>query len=289
MNETLIYFCRVLSVVDDSEGLRIKVKIPYYDADDTPVSDLPYAFPLLPKFVHVNPKNDEMVLVFLQNLESSASNRFFIGPVISQPQKLDFDAYNFSAQSLLAGNQISKPLSAPSLNPLNEGTLPDREDIAIQGRGNSDMILKPSELRLRCGFKQNSSALKSDCLMFNDKDLAYIQMRYNRMKDHKNNDVSSVINVVADRINLLSHDSWTKFNLTDPVSLIQDEELKRIYENAHPLPYGDELIKFLKQFINIFMNHTHPFAMDGPCLKSPDFNTLTKDLNEMLSKSIRIN
>lgn len=288
-NNNLIYMCRVLSVIDDSEGLRIKVRIPYLDDKTTPVSELPYVFPLLPKFMHVNPKNDEMVLVFLQSIGDSQGNRFFFGPVISQPQKMDFDAYNYSAQSLLRGNQIAKPLPAPSLNPDNYGTLPDREDIAIQGRGNSDVILKPSELRLRCGFKQNSLAFKEDCLKFNKVDLGYIQMKYKRMKDHKNNDISSVINVVADRINLLSHDSKTYFNLTDPESLITEDEMKKIFENAHQLPYGDELVNFLKQLIQVFRNHTHPFSMDKPCFTEPDEKILSTNLDEMLSNSIRIN
>ena len=154
-NSDLMYFCKVLSVTDDSEGLRIKVKLPYFDDVNTPVSDLPYVFPLLPKFTHINPKEDEMVIVFLQNIDGTQGQRFFIGPIISQPQKMDFDG-SYTAQSLLRGNQIVKPLPAPSLDPDNLGTLPDREDIALQGRNNSDLILKPSELRLRCGFKKNS-------------------------------------------------------------------------------------------------------------------------------------
>lgn len=288
-NNNLIYMCRVLSVIDDNEGLRIKVRIPYLDDKNTPVSELPYVFPLLPKMMHVNPKNDEMVLVLLQSIGDSQGNRFFIGPVISQPQKMDFDAYNYSAQSLLRGNQIAKPLPAPSLNPDNYGTLPDRDDVALQGRGNSDVILKPSEMRLRCGFKQNSLAFKEDCLKFNKVDLGYIQMKYKRMKDHKNNDFSSIINVVADRINLLSHDSKTYFNLTDPESLITEDELKKIFEEAHPLPYGDELINWLKQLIQVIRNHTHPFSMDPPCFKEQEEKVLSTDLDEMLSKSIRIN
>lgn len=288
-NNNLIYMCRVLSVIDDNEGLRIKVRIPYLDDKNTPVSELPYVFPLLPKMMHVNPKNDEMVLVLLQSMGDSQGNRFFIGPVISQPQKMDFDAYNYSAQSLLRGNQIAKPLPAPSLNPDNYGTLPDRDDVALQGRGNTDVILKPSEMRLRCGFKQNSLAFKEDCLKFNKVDLGYIQMKYKRMKDHKNNDFSSIINVVADRINLLSHDSKTYFNLTDPESLITEDELKKVFEEAHPLPYGDELINWLKQLIQVIRNHTHPFSMDPPCFKEQEEKVLSTDLDEMLSKSIRIN
>ena len=80
-NNNLIYMCRVLSVIDDNEGLRIKVRIPYLDDKTTPVSELPYVFPLLPKFMHVNPKNDEMVLVFLQSIGDSQGNLFRTGNI----------------------------------------------------------------------------------------------------------------------------------------------------------------------------------------------------------------
>lgn len=288
-NNNVIFLCPVESVIDDSEGLRIKVRIPYIDSRETPTSKLPYVFPLLPKFTHINPKQGELVLVILQSLGEGLSNRFFLGPVISQPQKMDFDAYDYSAQSLLSGNIKSKPLPAPSLNPNNYGTLPERDDIALQGRGNTDVILKTDELRLRCGFKENSLAFKDDCLVFNKVDLGYIQMKYKRMKDAKGQDFSSLINIVADRINLLSHDSRTDFKLTDPEKLITDEELSRIMTNAHPLPYGDELINFLKQLIHVFRNHTHPFPMDKPCFTTPEEKILSTDLDKFLSESIRIN
>ena len=289
--KTLIYMCPVLYVTDNSDGLRIKVRIPYYDDNTVSINDLPYAFPLLPKFMHVNPKVNEMVLVILQNTGATNGNRFFIGPVISQPQKMNFDAYDYSAQSLLNGNIISAPLTAPSLDPDNRGTLPDREDIAIEGRGNSDIILKDSELRIRCGHKVNSYAFTDNCLKFNKEDPSYVQMKYSKMKDAKNNDFSSVVNVVGDRINLLSHDSKTHFELADPEKLITDEEMANLFQKAHQLPYGDELIAFLKDFIRIFLNHTHPFAMDKPKLKQPDLERLTtkSHLDEMLSDSIRIN
>lgn len=289
VNNNIIYMCRVISVKDDNEGLRIKARIPFLDGKDKPLDEIPYAFPLLPKFTHVTPKENEMVFIFLQSMGDGKSCRFFLGPVISQPQKMNFDAYNYSAQSLLSGNQIAKPLPAASLNPDNRGTLPDREDVALQGRGNSDLILKPSELRLRCGFVKNPQSNTDDVLIFNKEDLGYIQMKYEKMKDHNNDEFSSMINIVADRINLLSHDSKTHFNLTDPDELIKKEEIQRIFENAHQLPYGDELMEFLDKFIRIFMNHTHPMAMDKPCLTEPDKKTLSINLDRMLSKSIRIN
>lgn len=288
-NRNLIYLLPVLSVIDDNEGLRIKVRIPYLDEPEKPVSELPYVFPLLPKLLNINPKLNEMVLVILQSIGGAYTNRFFIGPVISQPQKMNYDACNYSAQSLLRGNQITKPLPAPSLNPDNEGTLPDRDDIALEGRVNADVVLKPEELRLRCGFKANPYGPTDDNLRFNNVDLAYIQMKYNKTKDAEEKDYSSAINIVADRINLLSHDSKTYFNLTDRKELINDEEMKKILEKAHRLPYGDVLIDFLKQFIQVFRNHTHPFAMAKPVFYTQEEKVLSTNLDDFLSNSIRIN
>ena len=159
----------------------------------------------------------------------------------------------------------------------------------IQGRQNADLILKDNEVRLRCGFKREPNGNPQNTLLFNREDLSYIQMKYKKLKDHNKNDFASSINIVADRINLLSHDSKTPFTLNDRKSLITDEELVKILEKAHPLPYGDELIEFLKQLIEVIRTHTHPFAMDPPCFTTPQDNVLNTDLDQMLSESIRIN
>lgn len=285
-----IYFLKVEYVEDDQAGLRIKVKIPTIDLEDDPLDkNWPWAFPLLPKHLHINPKVGECVLVFLEDPKSPKGNRFFIGPVISQQYLLDFDPYNFSSRSMFQGS-IAKPLVNPERDPENEGTLLDREDIVIQGRQNTDIVQKKNEIRLRCGFKKDPTARHiTDRLHYNRKNPAYIQMKYKRMKDAKGKDFSSLINIVADRINLLSHDSPTYFKMTDRENMISDEELQNIFNTAHQLPYGDTLIDFLRGFINIFMAHTHPYSMDPPVFIESDRKLLESDLSEMLSKSIRIN
>ena len=302
MKERIFRECEVVSVYDDQAGLRIKVKL---DPEDTykNMEDIPWCYPLLPKHFHINPKEGEMVLVITSKLETANSHRWFIGPVIAQQYGLANESY-LSAQSLLENGTVTKPFPNPSLNPDNDGTCPEREDVAIQGRNNADLILKENEVRLRCGFKSSNisvddkNILKNThdntplgkSLIFNKDDLAYIQMKYKYHKDSINNRTFySTINVVADRINLLSHDSRTPFTLNDPNSLITDEELDKIMENAHPLPYGDKLISFLKQLIEVIRTHTHPFDMDPPCFTTPQDNVLKTNLDEMLSTSIRIN
>lgn len=281
--------CEVLSVIDDKAGLRIKVRIHPDDSDCETIDDLPFCYPLLPKHFHINPKVGEMVLVITSVLGLTKGRRWFIGPIISQQYNLNYDPFNFSAKSILDKGKMATPLPRPELNPDNEGSYPDREDIAIQGRQNADLILKDNEVRLRCGFKREPVGKPENTLLFNREDLSYIQMKYKKLKDHKKNDFASCINIVADRINLLSHDSKTPFTLNDRKSLITDEELVKILEKAHPLPYGDELIEFLKQLIEVIRTHTHPFAMDPPCFTTPQIDVLNTNLDEMLSNSIRIN
>ena len=288
-DDKLIRECEVLSVIDDKAGLRIKVRIYPDDADCATIDDLPFCYPLIPKHFHINPKVGEMVLVLTNVLGVTKGRRWFIGPIISQQYNLNYDPFNFSAKSILDNGKFAIPLPRPELNPDNEGTYPDREDIALQGRQNADLILKDSEVRLRCGFKQEPNGKPENTLLFNREDLSYIQMKYKRLKDHKGKDFASSVNIVADRINLLSHDSKTPFTLNDRKALITDEELVKILEQAHPLPYGDELIEFLKQLVEVIRTHTHPFSMDPPCFTTPQTEVLNTDLNEMLSNSIRIN
>lgn len=285
-----LYFTKVEYVEDSQAGLRIKVRIPSVDLYDDPLNeDWPWAFPLLPKHLHINPKVGESVLVILEDPQAPKGNRFFIGPIISQQYLLEYDPYNFSSRNMFQGT-IGQPLPNPDMDPENEGTVPDREDIAIQGRENTDLVLKNNEIRLRCGFKKDPKNKKVvERLHYNRKNPAYIQMRYQKMKDQNKKDFASLINIVADRINLLSHDSPTYFKLADRKQLISDEELQKVFENAHPLPYGDVLVDFLYGLVRIFTTHTHPFPMDPPVCVEADRKLLETDLDEMLSKSIKIN
>lgn len=274
--------CAVESVNDENACLRIKVRLQPED-NNTAVEDLPYCFPLLPKHFQVNPKVGEMVLVITSRLGVSQSRRWFIGPIISQQYMLREDPF------ISATTGYFSLLPRPELNPENEGSYPDREDVAVQGRKNADLILKENEVRLRCGFQKEPNGLSQNSLLFNKEDLSYIQMKYKRMKDHKGKTFNSAINIVADRINLLSHDSTTPFTLNDTKELITEKELKKILEKAHPLIYGDELVNFLTQLIEVIRTHTHPFAMDPPCFTTPQTKVLDTDLDAMLSQSIKCN
>ena len=288
--EPLIRICEVKSVYDDTDGMRIKVRLTPEDNHIALDKDLPYAFPLLPKMLHVTPKVGECVLLILATQGDSEGNRFFVGPVISQPQMMGKDPYNFTAVSLLKGMNLLAPQVAPSTNPNVNGTLPKYDDIAFQGRKNSDVILGENELKIRCGFESTPNSPQPNNLFFNRLNPAYIQMKFFQTKLKSDNDeVGSVVNVVGDKINLLSHVSTTNFELADPDGPITDSVLMEILDKAHPLPYGDVLVEFLQIFMKVFLTHTHPFPMDPPVYDRTMEQFASYDMNTLLSKSVRCN
>ena len=109
-------------------------------------------------------------------------------------------------------------------------------------------------------------------------------MKYAGWKGKRNVEYNSVVNIVADRINLVTHNS--DFKLTTPNKLITDEESGKIVEKSHPLVYGDELVGMLQHFINVFERHTHAFAGLPPIIIGTDLEKLHPDWNNMLSDTV---
>lgn len=105
------------------------------------------------------------------------------------------------------------------------------------------------------------------------------------------NDVktSSVINMVANKINLLSHDGEHTFELANPKKLITDEEQEIINNEAHPLVYGDTLVEFLELVKNFVNLHVHPYHGMPPDPGPTKLDVLRFDLNTILNHNINSN
>lgn len=285
MSTTIIRTCKVISVDDDTDGKRIRVRL-YPEDNHTADNELPYVFPLLPKMFQSMPKVGESVQVLLARADDGESNRYYIGPVISQPHKMLEDPHDFSARSLLKGNVIG-PEAAPSTNPATEGAQPGIEDIAVIGRHAAELFLKDKEVQLRCGVHSVNG--DSD-LVFNRVNPAYLQMRYRTPADNgAGGTYQSQANIVADKINLLSHQSKTQFDLADKEHLVSEESMEDIIARAHALPYGDVLVEFLRLFLKCFATHTHSYPGNPPVPDDTFKQTLSYDLDSMLSQSVKIN
>lgn len=283
----------VMSVNDNMDGGRIKVKLTEDKA--TTIADLPDAFPLNPKMFHCVPKVGEGVLVITSQLGNGMSQRYYIGPVISQPQDFKYGKYYSNMDnsiSLLQGGEVGpyKPISnwAKTI-----GAFPQKNDIALIGRQSEDIILRDGEIDLRCGIRKEAFGDEDTSLkgwvIFNDANPAYIQLRH---KKQMAPNCDSVVNVVADKINLISHQAAHKTPLLNPNDstlqpLLKDYDLYDLMGELHQLPYGDKLVEVLTIMCRAITEHVHAMSTIPPLGKTIE-DVKALDLNEILSKHVRI-
>lgn len=283
----VLKICQVIDINDNTDGQRIKVRLSPED-DRKSDDQIPFAFPLLPKLVHIKPKVGELVLVVLTEVDNGYSNRYYIGPIISQPQFMYKDDFLINAMSLYPG-AFKEPDVAPSTNAESHGSLATDDDIAIYGRKKSDIILTDDDVRIRCGSRLKNINEKGG-LSFNRLDPAFIHLKHSDTKRGNDDDkYRSTATIVADKINLIGNQSKEPFKTTDKNLMIDDDEMQKIIDRAHELPYGDVLVDFLKLFVRTFSTHVHPYPGLPPCQTGDYIKTTSYDLDQILSDSVRIN
>ena len=94
---------------------------------------------------------------------------------------------------------------------------------------------------------------------------------------------------MANKINFLSHDGEHSFDLTNPKEMISTDTQETINSDAHPLVYGDILVKFLELMKLFVKTHVHPY--NG---LAPDPDDVVKeisnfDFDTLLNKNINSN
>lgn len=295
--------------VDDPQSMgRIKVKIPgpaVRGGDDgLTTEELPWSYPMMPKFYSVTPKIGEGVFVMTFTDQKSHSDRLFFGPIISQLNNLDFDSINTTALSPFTF-AMTLPKTDFNRIPALNGVFPKVDDVAFQGRYNTDIIQRKNEILIRAGKFVTSQPNDNNPFpfQFNTDTPGYIQIKNDiPIEPQKENQIQqkgSVTNIVANKINLLTHkDGYPRFNLANQENQISDDETLKILETAHPLPFGDLLVDYLKLLKNAFINHVHnnnglpptDLVTSGNQQSVQEFKKNAEDLeNRMLSKNIRIN
>ena len=168
----IIKIGEVTSVIDTTKSGRIQVRITGVDDTESDKS-LIDCIPLLPKYLIALPKVGECVFVFQYEHNDSSptasfkNKRFWVGPLITQPTKLEGENYN-SALSILPDGYTK--LKDPNLD---IGAYGNEEDVILQGRFNTDIIQKDRQMWLRVG-----KTIEGQPNKFNDKNLGYIQLKY---------------------------------------------------------------------------------------------------------------
>lgn len=290
--------------IDDENDLgRIKVVIKgpkNRGGDDGKTSEeLPWCYPLLPKHLSVVPKKGESVFIFYFNRNREHTDRLYLGPLISQPQKLNKDDSDFgSIDAFTFGTQT--PSVAPSTIPDLIGVFPNKEDVSIQGRYNTDITQKTNEVVIRAGkFVETQQTTNNPFKIAFNKKQAFIQLKNDVNVPTTNGTIKGTVsNILAHKINLLTYDDGTPIVNINNLNLISDDELDNIFKNAHQLPFGDILLEYLKLMKNALLFHVHngngnpptDLTAKGNVLAVKSFKDKADELeNRMLSRNIRIN
>lgn len=266
-----MYYGEVVSINDPTEGGRIKVRIADLD-DKTNNDSLPYAYPAIPKFLHIYPQVGEVVRVFLEDVRFPQRGRQWIGSVISQLPKVGRDGFltALSTTNLALG----APSKAPSQYPDAKGVYPDIADIGLIGRDNTELMLKPKQVLIRAGRH-----VVDNVLALNKLNPATLQMDISA--DGKQ---SSIIQL-ANKIALIAHEGNPKL----PATNYDAATIERVFKEAHPISRGDILVQILEVFRNAIIQHVHGYA-GIVADKNAIIADLEKiDLTQMLQYNIRIN
>ena len=290
----IIRFGEVTNIIDECGGGRIQARTPY----DNPKEELQYYAPLLPKTFVSTPKVGELVLLFSMSSGDYDHCGFYLGPIISQEDKLFYEGKDKALSLTSVGDYMFGP------NPRNTKGVPDTlypelGDVAIEGRKDTGILLKDEEVRIKAGVK----VVGDNGPKINTKNPAFISLKYYPKNDTELDGFKSTATIVADKINLIAppdstNDDATKgipvttntdTNAKEKDNLISDSAMKELVNKAHRLPYGDTLVEFLSLLRTALETHVHPFPTMAPC-KDETMNAVKNyDLDTMLSDTVRIN
>lgn len=262
-----IYYGEVMSVDDSTEGGRIQVKIPDLD-NRTDIADLPWCYPMLPKFFHIYPQVGEMVRVFIEDIRFPQRSRFWMGSVISQLQKIGFDSVYTALATTNIG--LTNPEPALSTYPDAEGVFPLKTDVGLIGKVNTDVILRINEVHIRAGKHENDNILK-----LNTKNPAQISLVY-ETKDDSDEYYSNAV-MMADKIAIISHGGNPRFK----AAKLKPEDRKRIFEEGHPIARADVLAEALEIIRKAIIGHLHGYSG-----LPADKNSIIKDLESINFEAI---
>jgi len=308
---------QVVSVYDDYSLGRIQVRIKGSQSaggDDGVIdAKLPFCNPMIPKHLSIVPKIGESVWVFVFDKNRQHADRLYIGPIVSQLDKLSMDDGRTSALAGFTFGPMSPKVSMSNIPQLT-GVFPNPDDISIQGRYNTDITQKVNEIVIRAGkFESSPKSFQNPYpFQFNTKTQGYIQIQ-NDVQIYSTDELlknfgggsnldsafGTITTIVSNKINLITHkDGTPRFNVTGQESLISTDEMDRILNEAHQLPFGDVLIEYLKLLKEALFAHVHngsgnpatDLTASGNKQPLAAFKAKADDLEKsMLSKNIRIN
>jgi hypothetical protein len=292
-----IHMAKVISVEDDLNVGRIKV---FILGIDLPQGDLPYAYPLMSRIVHVMPKVGEIVLVFFADAKKDSqsqklSNRFWIGPIITNYEYIEKDKNDFSS---LEDFNITKNTSGDpyqnkervankknkeiNIFPVDNTTPPLKQgnlgEVGVIGRNNTDIIQSDNKVTTRAGKHLKNKPDKQ-----NNQNPAYSVLEFV-------DENSSYGLTAGDEIYLISHKGRFKFK-----KVITNSDLNDLRQNTQSMLYGELTVQYLKTLTEVFLSHIHQHPQKEPTYsqnsryKIEDLRKELQNIENLLAKNLKIN
>ena len=232
-----IYPAIVLSNEDPMGMKRIVARIVSLDENgeinggrdrDTPDDQLPFSVPMMPNHFHIVPIEGEMVYILLENPSDNSAPRYYMGSQINSPFKLKFQGYE-EAERVFKDTQFNLNKSKSS-NIDASLALPKIGDIAIQGRSDADLILRPKEVFLVAGkFEKGTIDLNTT----SPSTMQLIQMENSEDSGDELIPRYSQANITSTNVNIFSNIG--KFRDGSISSFEKNEDLKSFGEFADTL------------------------------------------------------
>lgn len=313
-----IIYPAIVRSVDDTAGYnRIKAEIVNINNDGQIFSGLDrfsseeqnvMAIPLLPEYMHVRPKVGECVLLVLENPFDPKSNRYWIGPLISQQTKLSSESFGESVSSMynrssFKGAQINTGASTKNNKDAGEA-FAKQDEIAFQGRENGDLVIGKDFVKLRTGIFETGTFVE------NTRFPCQIELKIaTRPLDAKDRGVFNNVpglfddfspfsqqNIIATNVNLISPDGSFRDQTRINKEMKYNKRLRDYGEMAmklQPAVLGDDLVDVLYNIINFMITHIH-LPQNPPILNNFGYEIIkyknTEPLSiKILSKKVRLN
>ena len=313
-NSRLIYSAIVRNIDDQASQNRIQAEIVGIDLDgkvipgkdrDIALDKLPICLPFGSEFWHVRPKVGEMVWIIAENPTDLTSPRFWFGPVITSQIKLPFQPYDETINIYNTSSYNKKEIhdGATLQTQLKQLTiLPSQSEVAIQGREDADVVLRPREVEIRAGrFKKNSI---TDINFDNPCRIQLKQFDTNpNQTGIKTVDANlsskfvpfSQMNLNATNINLISNEGkFREFNSKNPENNTNPrlKDFGDIASQLHPVAFADELIILLRLMLQYMLTHIHtpqnpPLSNNISAQLEPYLNS--GKIQDIASNHIRVN
>jgi hypothetical protein len=274
---------RAVRIIDNYNDIIKGITDPSWNLITDPWSERdPFVFvPLLPYFLNITPKFDELITVLYLNKDYRYQNQYYVQSNFSSPTATYQEYYEGGNKLTGTGTQYKNSLPLKNKvdgtytdNGIHYGVFPESGDNGFLGRGSADMVVKQDEVLIRAGkFKEKT--LQPNVIPVANEKRAFVQL--SRFQEFKKPLPDKTVFELRENVILvkyliewvLTNPENTKNNFTGKVMLYQlkpnsstnsknltvdsfiDENLKILVYETDLNGGIDDVVKEINDFIKI--------------------------------------